>query len=221
MIIIQNVQHQGDYTAFEANLFGKLVVVKTKLKGQFNLYNILSACTASAVLGVPASTIGDAVGEVEYIDGRNQTLVRSDGAKVVIDFAHTPDGINNILSYLRSITQGQLIVVFGCGGNRDKFKRPLMAEVVSKYADFAIVANDNPRFEDPKVIADDIVGRLSCKYKVVLNRSQATQFALSLANCNDTIAILGKGAERYQEIRNKKIPYSDLDVVTRLLARNT
>ena len=218
---IQKVQQQGDCTTFELSLFGSRAIAKTKLKGQFNLYNILSACTASAVLGVPMSTIVDAVSEVEYIDGRNQTLVRSDGAKIVIDFAHTPDGINNILTYLKGITQGQLIVVFGCGGNRDKFKRPLMAEVVSKYADFAVVTNDNPRFEDPKVIADDIVARLSCKYKVVLNRSQATEFALSLANCNDTIAILGKGAERYQEIRSKKIPYSDLDVVSKLLARNT
>lgn len=95
-----------------------------------------------------------------------------------------------------------------------------MAEVVSKYADFAIVTNDNPRFEDPKIIADDITTRLSCKHRVILNRSQATEFALSLASCGDTVAILGKGAEKYQEIRNRKIPYSDLEIVTRLLARN-
>jgi UDP-N-acetylmuramoyl-L-alanyl-D-glutamate--2,6-diaminopimelate ligase len=92
-----------------------------------------------------------------------------------------------------------------------------MAEVVSKYADFAIVSNDNPRFEDPKVIAKDIVSRLTCKHKVVLNRSQATEFALSLASCGDIVAILGKGAERYQEIKGKKVPYSDLEVVSRLL----
>ena len=216
-----NVQDDGDYTKFEMSLFGKNAVVKTKLAGKFNVYNILSASATASLLGVPTSVILNAVNEVEHIDGRNQTLMRSDGAKIVIDFAHTPDGVNNILSYLKSVTTGQLIVLFGCGGNRDKFKRPLMAEVVSEYADFAIVTNDNPRFEDPKVIADDIVARLSCKYKVVLNRSQATEFALSLASCADTVAILGKGAERYQEIKNKKIPYSDLDVVTRLLGRNT
>lgn len=218
---VENVQTDGQYTQFDMCLFGNRSIVKTKLAGQFNLYNILSASATASVLGVPLGVIADAVGEVEHIDGRNQTLMRSDGAKIVIDFAHTPDGVNNILSYLKSVSQGQLIVVFGCGGNRDKFKRPLMAEVVSKYADFAIVTNDNPRFEDPKVIANDIVARLSCKHKVVLNRSQATEFALSLASCGDIVAILGKGAERYQEIKNKKIPYSDLEVVTRLLGRNT
>lgn len=215
---IENVKENGQVTTFEMHLFGKSVAATTKLKGMFNLYNILSACSAAAMMGVPTSTIAEAVAEVEYIDGRNQTLTRSDGAKVVIDFAHTPDGVNNILSYLKSICKGQLIVVFGCGGNRDKFKRPLMAEVVSKYADFAIVTNDNPRYEDPRVIAQDIVARLDCKHKVVLNRSQATEFALSLASCDDTIAILGKGAEKYQEIKNKKIPYSDLEIVTRLLS---
>lgn len=218
---LQNVQQLDGYTQFQISLFGNRAVIKTKLCGKFNLYNVLSACSCASLLGVPLNAIVDAVQEVEFIDGRNQTLMRNDGAKIVIDFAHTPDGINNILSYLKSVTQGQLIVVFGCGGNRDKFKRPLMAEVVSKYADFAIVTNDNPRFEDPKVIADDITTRLSCKHKVILNRSQATEFALSLASCGDTVAILGKGAEKYQEIRNRKIPYSDLEIVTRLLARNT
>lgn len=218
---LQDVKQIGGYTQFQISLFGNRAVIKTKLCGLFNLYNVLSACACASVLGVPQNVIADAVQEVEFIDGRNQTLIRNDGAKIVIDFAHTPDGINNILSYLKSVTQGQLIVVFGCGGNRDKFKRPLMAEVVSKYADFAIVTNDNPRFEDPKVIADDITARLSCKHKVILNRSQATEFALSLASCCDTVAILGKGAEKYQEIRNRKIPYSDLEIVTRLLARNT
>ena len=218
---VENPQIDGEFTTFDVCLFGNRAKFKTKLAGKFNLYNILSACSTASVLGIPISTMVDAVAEVEYIDGRNQTLLRNDGVKIVIDFAHTPDGVSNILSYLKSASQGQLIVVFGCGGNRDKFKRPLMAEVVSKYADFAVVTNDNPRFEDPKVIADDIVAKLTCKHKVILNRSQATEFALSLASCGDTVAILGKGAERYQEIKNKKIPYSDLEIVTRLLGRST
>ena len=214
---VQNIQTLDGLTTFEMSLFGNRAVVQTKLQGQFNIYNILSASATASVLGVPISTIVDGVEQVEHIDGRNQTLIRNDGAKIVIDFAHTPDGLENILSYLRSVCKGQLIVLFGCGGNRDKFKRPLMAEVVSKYADFAIVSNDNPRYEDPKVIAKDIVSQLSCKHKVVLNRSQATEYALSLASCNDIVAILGKGAERYQEIKGKKVPYSDLEVVSRLL----
>ena len=143
--------------------------------------------------------------------------MRSDGARIVVDFAHTPDGIANILSFLRNTTIGKLIVVFGCGGNRDKFKRPLMAEKVSQFADFAVLTNDNPRYEDPKVIAQDVSERLTCKYKVILNRSQATEYALSIATGQDTVAILGKGAEEYQEIRGRKFPYSDTEVVRNLL----
>lgn len=137
--------------------------------------------------------------------------------RVVVDFAHTPDGVENILRYLRGITKGSLIVVFGCGGNRDKFKRPLIAEKVSQYADFALLTNDNPRYESPKLIAQDAASRLSCDYKIILNRSQATEFAFSVASSQDTVAILGKGAERYQEVRGRKFPYSDSETVRRLM----
>ncbi len=171
----------------------------------------------ATVLGVDVDTSVNAVKEVNVVNGRNETIIRSDGARVVIDFAHTPDGIHNILSFLKSTTKGRLIVVFGCGGNRDKFKRPSIAEQVSEYADFAVLTNDNPRYEDPKLIAKDVAERLTCKYKVVLNRSQATEFALSIATAVDTVAILGKGAEEYQEIKGKKFPYSDVDVVRNLL----
>ncbi len=171
----------------------------------------------ATVLGVDVDTSVNAVKEVNVVNGRNETIIRSDGARVVIDFAHTPDGIHNILSFLKSTTKGRLIVVFGCGGNRDKFKRPSIAEQFSEYADFAVLTNDNPRYEDPKLIAKDVAERLTCKYKVVLNRSQATEFALSIATAVDTVAILGKGAEEYQEIKGKKFPYSDVDVVRNLL----
>ena len=218
---IENVVEQGGVTTFDLCLFDNPALAQTKLAGKFNLYNILAASTAAHLMGVPIETIATAIAEVDHIDGRNQTITRSDGAKIVVDFAHTPDGVNNILCYLKGVCNGQLIVVFGCGGNRDKFKRPLMAEVVSKYADFAIVTNDNPRNEDPRIIAQDIVARLGCNHKVILNRSQATEFALSLAGCQDIVAILGKGCECYQEIKNKKYPYSDVETVIKLLGQNT
>ena len=218
---IENVVEQGVVTTFDLCLFDNHALAQTKLAGKFNLYNILAASTAAHLMGVPIETIATAIAEVDHIDGRNQTITRSDGAKIVVDFAHTPDGVNNILCYLKGVCNGQLIVVFGCGGNRDKFKRPLMAEVVSKYADFAIVTNDNPRNEEPRIIAQDIVARLGCNHKVILNRSQATEFALSLAGCQDIVAILGKGCECYQEIKNKKYPYSDVETVIKLLGQNT
>lgn len=217
--VAKNVELRNG-TKFEVEVFGQKAVVNSRLSGEFNVYNILAALTCAEALNVDIDTAVSAVGEIAYVSGRNETLFRKDGLRVVVDFAHTPDGVENILKYLKSTSQGKLIVVFGCGGNRDKFKRPVMAEKVSAYADFAVLTNDNPRYEDPRVIAQDVSCRLSCPYKVILNRSQATEFALSAASCLDTVAILGKGAEAYQEIKGKKIPYSDVDVVKSLLNKN-
>ena len=206
-----------EQSTYRVEIFGQSAVITTHLAGIFNVYNTLAAATCAQVLGVDVDTIVAAVEEVHCVAGRNETIVRSDGARIVVDFAHTPDGIQNILSFLKRTTVGKLIVVFGCGGNRDKFKRPLMAEKVSEYADFAVLTNDNPRYEDPKLIAQDVSERLTCKYKIVLNRSQATEYALSIATGADTVAILGKGAEEYQEIKGRKFPYSDVEVVRNLL----
>ncbi|MCH5157049.1 MAG: UDP-N-acetylmuramoyl-L-alanyl-D-glutamate--2,6-diaminopimelate ligase [Clostridiales bacterium] len=216
-IVATDVHVDKDKSTYRVELFGQSTIITTHLAGIFNVYNTLAAATCASVLGVDIDTISSAIGDVNCVSGRNETIVRSDGARIVVDFAHTPDGISNILSFLRRTTVGKLIVVFGCGGNRDKFKRPLMAEKVSQFADFAILTNDNPRYEDPKLIAQDVSERLTCKYKVVLNRSQATEYALSIATSEDTVAILGKGAEEYQEIRGRKFPYSDVEVVRNLL----
>lgn len=214
-----NVQCGDADTVFDVEAFGQKGRVKTHLTGEFNVYNILAAISCAVSMGIDLDTAISAVEEMLFVQGRNETAFRSDGMRVVIDFAHTPDGIENILNYLRKTTSGNLIVVFGCGGNRDKYKRPLMAEKVSAFADFAVLTNDNPRFEDPRLIAEDVLSRLSCPHKVILNRSQATEYAFSLAKSTDTVAILGKGAEVFQEIRGKKLPYCDVDVVKSLLAR--
>ena len=216
-VVATDVHIDKDKSTYRVELFGRTAVITTHLAGIFNVYNTLAAATCAQVLGVDIDTISAAIEEIHCVSGRNETIVRSDGARIVVDFAHTPDGVSNILSFLRRTTVGKLIVVFGCGGNRDKFKRPLMAEKVSQFADFAILTNDNPRYEDPKLIAQDVSERLTCKYKMILNRSQATEYALSIATGEDTVAILGKGAEEYQEIRGRKFPYSDVEVVRNLL----
>ena len=215
--VASDISLSADSSNFLLNVYGQSARVTTKLSGKFNVYNVLAAVTCAMSMGVDVDTAAQAVSAITYVNGRNETILRSDGMRVVIDFAHTPDGIENILSYLKSTSKGSLIVVFGCGGNRDKYKRPLMGEKVSAFADFAVLTNDNPRYEDPRAITQDVVSRLTCPYKVILNRSQATEFALSVAKANDTVAILGKGSETYQEIKGKKFPYSDVDVVRNLL----
>ena len=176
----------------------------------------MSAVGVATVYGIDIATCAAAIDGVTCIDGRNQTVVTDDGVRIVVDFAHTPDGLDNILSHLRQTTEGKLIVVFGCGGNRDKYKRPLMGRSVSRFADFAVVTNDNPRYEEPTAIVADIKPGLTCNYKVVLNRAQATKEALDMARRGDTVAILGKGAEIYQEIKGKRIYYNGAEVVARL-----
>ena len=212
-----DVKISKDASQYLLQVFDQKAVVRTRLAGMFSVYNTLAAISAAVTLGVNVDVAVKAVYDVIGVAGRNETIVRNDGTRIVVDFAHTPDGIDNILSFLRNTTEGKLIVVFGCGGNRDKFKRPQIAECVSKYADFAVLTNDNPRFEDPRLIARDVYERLTCKYKVILNRSQATEYALSVAFGNDTVAILGKGAEEYQDIKGRKFPYSDVEVVRNLI----
>lgn len=216
-VTAHDVAIEQDCSKYVLNVCGQKAQIETRLAGMFSVYNTLSAIAAAITLGVDIDAAASAVRDITGIAGRNETIVRSDGARIVVDFAHTPDGIDNILSFLRKTTQGKLIVVFGCGGNRDKFKRPQIAERVSHYADFAVLTNDNPRFEDPRLIARDVYECLTCKYKVILNRSQATEYALSVALGEDTVAILGKGAEEYQDIKGRKFPYSDVEVVRNLI----
>lgn len=213
----KNIRSTDGGMRFNVDVLGQSAELNTKLNGMFNVYNIMAALTCAVAMGVDIDTAVNAIEEIKYISGRNETVLRDDGMRVVVDFAHTPDGVENILKYLKDTTNGKLIVVFGCGGNRDKFKRPVMAERVSCFADFAVLTNDNPRFEDPKIIAQDVASRLTCPYKVMLNRAQATEFAISLAKSCDTVAVLGKGSETYQEIKGKKLPYSDIDVVKNIL----
>lgn len=205
-----------DVCNFVAHIHGISVNIQSSLRGRFNVYNLLAAITCAAALGVDTASITEGIALINAIEGRNETFVREDGARIVVDFAHTPDGVDNILSYLKRGSQ-RLIVVFGCGGNRDKLKRPLMAQAVARYADYAIVTNDNPRFESPIEIVEDIVSGLSCEYKVILNRAQAVREAIRRADSGDVVAVLGKGAESYQEVNGRKILYSDVDAVCEIL----
>ena len=139
---------------------------------------------------------------------------------VILDFAHTPDGIINLLTSVREFAKGRVMTVFGCGGDRDHAKRPLMGEAAGRYSDFCVVTSDNPRTEDPMSIIGNVldgVNKTAVEYVVIQNRREAIKYALTHAKPNDVVVLAGKGHETYQEINNVKYPFDEKVVVAELL----
>jgi len=170
---------------------------------------------AAYELGIDGETLSRAVRKIKTVKGRFSVL-RNDKGTIIIDFAHTPDGLKQLLSTARTLTKSRLITVFGCGGERDSQKRKLMGEVASVYSDSIIITSDNPRGENPQDIIRDIEAGVNIKdTKSIVDRIEAVRFALSEMEEGDTLVIAGKGNEGYLEIRGRKIPYNDFDVVER------
>lgn len=193
----------------------------SKLIGRFNASNLLGAL---AVLLVSKVTLEDAVRELSLqkaVAGRMQTLGGKDAPAVVVDYAHTPDALEKVLLTLREVTAasgGKLICVFGCGGDRDRGKRPMMGTVASKFADARIVTSDNPRGEDPHAIIEAIASGMSGDYQVIEDRAKAITHAIEKAKPNDTVLLAGKGHEDYQEIAGVRHPFSDSEIASRALS---
>lgn len=189
-----------------------------KLFGKFNLYNYLAVILSLKNLGYSLSEIAGVSKFIQPVDGRFNTYFVGE-KMVVIDYAHTPDGLLNILNSCREIAKSKkLIAVFGCGGNRETGKRKIMGEISSKIADFSIITTDNPRFEKKEEIAREIEsGFLNKNYEIVLDRAKAIERALVLADDGDVICIAGKGAENYIEENGIKIPYSDRAIIEKLI----
>ncbi len=220
-VFAMDIVENEDNSNFILNLFDEVFFVKTKLLGKFNVYNLLSSATACALTGQKIIKIGEKLKSLNGVKGRIECVFDGD-FKVFIDYAHTPDGLENILSTLRKITKNKLICVFGCGGNRDKGKRKEMGKISGKYADFTVITSDNPRFEEPMDIIFDIEkGIISTtkQYVIVQDRYLAIEYALNMALPNDVIVIAGKGSENYQEILGIKRPYNDKDTVKEILRR--
>ena len=201
-----------DGTSFVANMFDEVFEMKSPLYRVFNVYNLLAAMICCSSLGVDVETIKRGVRRLKPIDGRFNVLKNGKGF-IVIDYAHTPDGLDNLLRTARTITKSRLITVFGCGGDRDVSKRKIMGKIASELSDAVILTSDNPRSENPeKIIADIECGAVKPS-KTIVNRAEAIAFALNEMAEGDTVVIAGKGAENYMEIKGKKIPYSDLETV--------
>ncbi|MFC1658062.1 UDP-N-acetylmuramoyl-L-alanyl-D-glutamate--2,6-diaminopimelate ligase [Candidatus Omnitrophota bacterium] len=194
------------------------VKIATRLIGRHNLYNILAAAAFSLVQGIGPQIIAKAVGEFRGVPGRLEKVTTKKGFTVFIDYAHTEDALINVISSLRPLCKGRLLVVFGCGGSRDKTKRPKMGRAVTSLADLAIITSDNPRNEDPKEIIKDIIAGIEGKnYRAVPKRREAIKEALSLAGNNDIILIAGKGHEHYQVFKDRVVHFDDREAVRECL----
>jgi UDP-N-acetylmuramoyl-L-alanyl-D-glutamate--2,6-diaminopimelate ligase len=195
--------------------------VNSKLLGRFNASNLLAALAVLLVSGIALEDAVRELGKVESVAGRVQRLGGEGKPLVVVDYAHTPDALEKVLVTLREIMgdKNKLICVFGCGGERDRGKRPLMGEVASRLADSVIVTSDNPRGEDSHAIIDEIIAGMGANYHVIDDRAAAIDAAVRGAQPDDVVLIAGKGHEDYQEIKGVKLPFADADVARRILER--
>ena len=205
---------------FFVNVMDDIAEIHFNIGGRHNIYNVLGCIACCHLLGIDLQTIVKGVEDVNEVDGRYNTFESAKGYTVVVDYAHTPDGLDNILKSLKGLTEKRLISVFGCGGNRDKTKRAIMGEISGDLADITILTSDNPRFEEPDEIIDQIevgVKKLTNNYIKIENRKNAIEYAMKIAKRGDVILIAGKGQENYQDIKGVKYHFSDKEIVQEIL----
>jgi UDP-N-acetylmuramoyl-L-alanyl-D-glutamate--2,6-diaminopimelate ligase len=194
------------------------VPVQTRLRGAFNVANVLAAASIAHLMDVPLQAIADGIGSVSGVPGRLEPVEAGQPFTVLVDYAHTPDALETVLQTARGITRGRLIVVFGCGGDRDRAKRPLMGEVAARLADDVVVTSDNPRSEDPDAIIAEILAGVGRPVMVERDRRTAIRMALARAAEIDVVVIAGKGHEQGQETAGSKLPFDDRLVALEALA---
>jgi len=188
--------------------------IKSKLIGKFNVYNMLAAAAAAVSYGIPLDTVKKALAEMNGVNGRFEVVTTDEPYTVIVDYAHTPDSLENVLKTANEFAKGKTYVVVGCGGDRDRSKRPLMANIAVTHASHALFTSDNPRTEDPMAILNDMVEGLdaSHSFEVIADRKEAIEKAIAYAKPDDIIIIAGKGHETYQIIGHKKHHFDDREV---------
>ncbi len=203
------------------NLSDELCEAFVPLTGRHNVYNALAAATAAVRYGASAVEIEGGLRKT-HVDGRLEWVGKVRGADIVVDFAHTPDGLEKSITALRPFCDGKLVVLFGCGGNRDKSKRPQMGIAAARFADYTVLTSDNPRYEEPLSIIKEIeegFRTVSEEYTVVEERERATEYAIDLLREGDILLVAGKGGECEQEIMGIKYSYSDKTVIGNILGK--
>ncbi len=194
--------------------------VSMHLTGMFNVYNALAAASLAMIMGIDRTAIKEGLESVKAVPGRVEMLDTQTPYRVILDYAHSPDALENVLKTVRAFTKNRLIALFGCGGDRDHGKRPIMGQIVGRLADFSILTSDNPRTEDPDAILRSIeqgMKKTKGEYVVIENRREAIRYALEMGREGDVIILAGKGNETYQDIMGVKRPFDEKVVVRELL----
>lgn len=218
-LLAKDITITNAYVDFKVKLENKNERVKVCIPGRFSVYNALAAISIATELKCSAENIKQALLEVR-VPGRSELVDNKKELTIMLDYAHSPESLENILSAVKSYTKGRVISVFGCGGDRDTTKRPMMGEISGRIADYTIITSDNPRTEDPEQIAKEIeegIKKTNGKYEVTVDRVEAIKHAIKMANKRDIIVLAGKGHEPYQEINGEKQPFDEKAIVTDII----
>ena len=218
-VLAKDITITNSYVDFKVKLENRNERVKTCIPGRFSVYNSLAAICVAKKMGVTPEQIKEALVEVR-VPGRSELVDNKLGFTIMIDYAHTPESLESILRAVKSYTKGRVICVFGCGGDRDKIKRPLMGEVSGRVATNTIITSDNPRTEDPEEIVKEIevgIKKTTGQYTCIVDRTEAIKAAIKMAGRNDIIVLAGKGHEPYQEINHETFPFDERIIVNEVI----
>lgn len=218
-LLAKDITITNSYVDFKVKLTDRNERVKVDIPGRFTVYNALAAISIALKLGCSSENIKEALLETK-VPGRSELVPNKKGLTIMIDYAHSPESLENILSAVKSYTRGKVISVFGCGGDRDTSKRAIMGEISGRIADYTIITSDNPRTEKPELIVEEIesgMKKTNGKYEVVVDRIEAIKTAINMAGKTDIIVLAGKGHEPYQEINGVKYPFDERKIVNDII----
>lgn len=218
-LLAKDVTITNTYADFKVKIETRNERVKVSIPGRFSVYNALAAISVARLFGAKAETIKEALEDIKVL-GRSELVDNKLDLKIMIDYAHTPDSLENILKTVKQYTIGRVICVFGCGGDRDKTKRPIMGEISGRLADYTIITSDNPRTEVPEDIIKEIeegTKKTKGNYECIVDRKEAMKKAIFMQNKNDIVIIAGKGHEMYQEINKEQLPFDEREIIKEII----
>lgn len=218
-ILAKDITVTNQYVDFKVKIGDKNERIKVSIPGRFSVYNSLAAIAVAMQFGCTNDNIKEALESIR-VPGRSELVDNKLGLTIMIDYAHTPESLEKILSSVKIYTKGRVISVFGCGGDRDKNKRPMMGEVSGRVADYSIITSDNPRTENPDTIIKEVeegIKKTNGKYECIVDRKEAIKKAIKMANKKDIIVLAGKGHEQYQEINKKRYPFDENLIVNTII----